>query len=92
MEDTKLCSKKGCEELRADPDSNNPWCKKHRAEYQRAYQSTKLEMESGKGFGKGVQAMRELLADQFAQQGSAGFSGYEISALIAQCPGPSAKD
>lgn len=84
------CTKDGCQDPRADqdPEATNRHCRKHRAEAQRAYQATKLEQQNGKGFGKGVQAMRELLAEQFGEQGSASFSGYEIAALIAQCPGP----
>jgi hypothetical protein len=89
-----VCTKDGCEEPRADqdPEATNRHCRKHRAEAQRAFQATKLEQQHGKGFGKGVQAMRDLLVEQFAEQGSAGFSGYEIAALIAQCAGPSPKD
>lgn len=93
--DLLKCTKEGCDETRADqdPEATNRHCRKHRAEAQRAYQATKLEQQNGKGFGKGVQAMRELLVDQFSEQGSGRYSGDEVALLIAQCPGPQpAKD
>lgn len=86
---TKLCTK--CDrEPRVDQSekATNRHCTKCRTEVARAYQSSKLEQENGKGFGRGVQAMRDLIAGEFYQQGSGMYSGYEIAALIRQAPGP----
>ena len=85
----KLCTK--CEkEPRADQSESatNRHCTTCRTEAARAYKAAQMEQANGKGFGKGVQAMRELMAEQFYQLGSGSLSGYEIADLIRHVPGP----
>lgn len=47
-----------------------------------------LEQQQGKGYGKGVAAMRELMADKFEDQGVGYFNGFEIAEMIRRDPGP----
>ena len=85
----KLCTK--CrKEPRADQqeDATNRHCKNCRTESARAYTMAKLEQTEGKGFGKGVQKMRELLAAEFEAQGPGHFSGIEIAQIIRGAAGP----
>lgn len=87
--EVKLCTK--CKQRpRADQseDATNRHCTSCRTEATRAYRAAQMEQENGKGFGKGVQAMRELLAGEFHNQASGMFSGYEIATLIRQAVGP----
>ena len=51
-----------------------------------------MDMSERKGFQKGIQAMRELLVQEFDKQASGSFEGYEIARLIAQCQGPKIDD
>ena len=49
----------------------------------------KNEQQKGKGYSEGIEAMRDLLADEFAAYGEGGnFSGAEAAKLIRQAPGP----
>lgn len=47
-----------------------------------------MEQQRGKGYSKGVEAMRVLLVREFAALGESSFTGKEIAALIKQAPGP----
>jgi len=87
MPETALCSKCG-ENPRADDDGTNPWCKPCRAKYQKEYQEGKLGRERSKGFAAGVEAMRNLLVDEFDKIGSGYFTGTETAVLIERAPGP----
>lgn len=88
--ETLRCTVKDCHHPRADqdPSATNRHCYEHRRESQRKYVEATMEKQEGKGFVKGVSSMRDVLADEFEMQGSAGFSGYEIAALIRRAPGP----
>ena len=88
--ETLCCTVKDCPHPRADqdPSATNRHCYEHRRESQRKYVESAMEKQEGKGFVKGVAAMRVILSDEFEMQGSAAFSGYEIAALIRRAPGP----
>ena len=64
------------------------WCKACRAKYQLEYEATRKEMSGTQQFAAGVSAMREYLARNFRQYGSAGFSGHEIAETIMKVKGP----
>ncbi len=48
-----------------------------------------IDQQRGKGYSKGVEAMRAVLVREFAALGDSSFTGTEIAALIKQAPGPS---
>lgn len=79
-----------CPHERADQSegATNRHCHAHRAEASRKYNASKLEQEHGKGFVKGVESMRDVLAAEFWKQGSGRFTGYECAELIRQAAGP----
>ena len=80
-----------CTNARADqaPDATNRHCQSCRTAAQRRYMADKNEQQKGKGFSEGIEAMRELLAREFAAFGEGGhFSGKEAARLIRQAPGP----
>ena len=82
----EICSR--CEGA-LDTKGSPKWCKSCRAGYRRGYEATRKEMSEGRGFCAGITAMRDYLAKQFSQYGTAGnFSGAEISQIIAGCKGP----
>ena len=73
-----------------DTTSYPLWCLKCRAAHRREYEATKKEMSESRGFAAGMNAMREYLARNFRQYGSAGsFTGYEIADTILRAKGPS---
>jgi len=86
-----LCSKCG-DNPRADGDSNNPWCKECRAEYQRNYERLRLLKQERHGYAQGISDMRELLAGEFDRLGFAEFSAIEVRDLIRNAPGPKLPD
>jgi len=87
-ETVALCSK--CQ-APLDREGSPNWCKACRAKYQREYEGTKKQMNESKGFANGVSAMREYLAQRFAEYGTSGsFTGAEIAATIRTCKGPAA--
>jgi hypothetical protein len=47
-----------------------------------------MDQQRGKGYTKGIEAMRTLLIREFTAQGQASFTGVEIAGLIKQAPGP----
>ncbi len=67
-----------------DTEGYPRWCKGCRAKYQKDWKQTREALT----FGDGIAAMRELLANEFQNQGGGSFSGYEIRDLIMQAPGP----
>ena len=75
-----------------DKDATNRHCSKCRTEAAANYRATVLEQENGKGFGKGVAAMREIVVNEFELQGGGMFSGWEIGVMVRQMPGPLPKD
>ena len=80
-DETKLCSK--CKKNQvAFPDSSNPWCAECRAEAQKKYLESKDGQTEGKGFARGVSAMRENLIGQFLRFPVGQFSGQDVARLI----------
>lgn len=65
-----------------------PYCKEHRASYQRDYVAQRLQMEANRGFAKGVESMRLMLAAEFGRLSKAVLSGKEIAFAITQAPAP----
>ncbi len=92
MESTPLlfCSADGCSEPRADqdPKATNRHCLAHRADAQRKYNGSRLEQQHGKGYVKGVEDMRDLLAGEFERLGAGEFNGVEAAWHIRQAIGP----
>lgn len=87
-QETALCSKDGCSNPRADADNNNPWCKEHRAEYQRDYQARQLARKERHGWALGVQAMRDCICEELNRLAFSSFEGREIRDIVRQMPGP----
>lgn len=82
----KQCSKlitpdQRCENA-LDTEGSPKWCKKCRATYRREYEALKDQMRESRGYGRGVTALRNYLAEEFEVHGSGSFSGYEIAHLI----------
>lgn len=46
------------------------------------------EQDRGKGFGRGVDRMREMLASEFEKYGDGEFTGREIANIIRTCASP----
>jgi hypothetical protein len=64
------------------------WCKACRANYRREYEDEKQERLGKKGYARGVEDLRDLLAGEFDRLGSGNFSGAECAYLIRQVPAP----
>ena len=62
------------------------WCKACRAQYKREHEGIRKEMTEGRGFALGVKAMREWLAQNFAEVYASGgnWNGYQIGKIIMQ--------
>lgn len=89
--DAPLCSK--CSgALDRDATQQPRWCKACRNAYQRDYRNTELQMAANRGFLKGVETMRLMLAAEFARLGKAAFSGREVAFAITNAPAPSWPD
>ena len=72
-----------------DPNASNRHCQPCKTTAERRRQMDKKEQENGKGYAAGIEAMRELLAREFAAFGDGGnFSGKDAALLIRQAPGP----
>jgi hypothetical protein len=65
-----------------------PYCKEHRASYQRDYVAQRMQMEANRGYAKGIEQMRLTLAAEFARLGNANLSGKEIAFAIMNAPSP----
>lgn len=85
--ETLLCSRCG-KNPRANPDSENPWCKECKSKYQKEYNETKAKQDAAHHFALGVNAMRERVAAIFERCGSAVFSANEVTAIIRKEPRP----
>ena len=91
METTEapLCSKCSSQ---LDTEGYPRWCKNCRATYKREYEALKADRASGKGFLRGIEALRETLAGEFERLGSGNFTAYEVAHLIRQTPAPKMRD
>ncbi len=69
-----------------------PYCKEHRASYQRDYMAQRMQMEANRGFAKGVEQMRLMLVAEFARLGKVHLSGKEVAFAIHNAPAPSWPD
>ena len=69
-------------------DATNRHCIDCRTAAAQQYRATRLEQEHGKGFVKGVDSFRRIIALEFSAQGGGMFSGYECAELIMRAPGP----
>lgn len=88
-----FCTVEGCKLPRADqyPKATNRHCSQHKTEANRRGNATRLEQQHGKGYVKGVEDMRELLAREFEALGAGEFNGVEAAFYIRQAPGPIAE-
>jgi hypothetical protein len=75
-------------EIRPSTPGRNRWCNECNAAYQREYQASREERMEGKGFAKGVDAMRREVSAHFEQFPFAKFAGHEIAKMIATIPAP----
>lgn len=87
----QLCPKCGVNP-RGEGSETNPWCKECRAAYQREYEQNRLARKESKGFALGVQAMRDLLCEEFHKLGFSRFEAFEIRDIIRNCAGPKLPD
>jgi hypothetical protein len=80
----KICSK--CKVFPAT--AKHPWCLECRAENQAANREAKDTLAHTKGYGEGVEAMRETLAVEFERLGTAVVTCLEVSKAIRVSPRP----
>ncbi len=85
-----FCTVDGCREPRTDqdPKASNRHCGFHKVEANRRSNATRLEQQHGKGYVKGVEDMRDLLAGEFERLGAGEFNGVEAAWHIRQAIGP----
>lgn len=81
------CTKCG-KNPRADADSNNPWCKDCRAEYQRDWDRGKKERERHRGYVEGAAAMREQIVLALARLGNAQINALDTARWVREQPTP----
>ena len=79
-----MCGK--CREVPAV--KGQAWCTRCSTAYQSARQSTVILQATAKGFGRGAEAMREALANEFARLGGAKVTCDEIGRAIRVSPLP----
>lgn len=83
----KLCTKCGQNPKAGDANDTNPWCRECRNEYQNKRYKTLEWRSERRGLIRGIQAMREYMAEYFKRSGRA-FMGPEAASLIETLPGP----
>lgn len=71
-----------------DPKATNRHCTSCRSAAVASNREVQLEREHGKGFVRGVQLTKEVLAGEFRKQGGGYFNGFEIEQLILGAAGP----
>lgn len=79
------CTRDGCTN---EKTSNKPWCLKCLAEYNRDYRGTVMDMAERRGFAKGRETMRSMLAAEFDRLARATFTGAEVAFAIRNAPAP----
>lgn len=85
----KLCSKCGVQPATLKHD----WCKACKAEYQREYTGTVVDVAERRGFQKGAEAMRQHLVAEFLKAPPTGLMrAGEIASFIAGTPPPQRAD
>ncbi len=52
----------------------------------------KLGRAASKGFVRGREAMRVMIAEEFDKLGSGRFTAYEVAELVGRMPGPTPED
>ena len=90
-----ICTVKDCKEERADqsPDATNRHCRTHRNEATKKYLMSKAEQEEAKAFHKGVEAMREHIANGFDRPGeSQKWTGGQIARIVRNVKPPALRD
>lgn len=85
MPDERICSK--CNLFPAT--RNHRWCLECKAENQASNRQAKDALARAKGYGEGVEAMRETLAAEFERLGGALVTCVEVSKVIRVSPRPS---
>lgn len=80
-----------CQNPRADqdPTATNRHCLEHRREQHRRHFLMTIDQQRGKGYTKGVEAMRRVLVREFRAFGDSSFPATEVVELILRAPGPS---
>ena len=79
-----------CSKCRLFPATNkHPWCLECKAENQAKNREAKDALARVKGYGEGVDAMRETLAAEFERLGTAVVTCLEVSKAIRVSPRPS---
>lgn len=80
----KTCSKCG----ESPAQKGDAWCKKCRNEYQRDYRESAEWRAERRGICRGIQAMREHVANHFRQWSGRPFMGAEVGSVVDSLPGP----
>jgi hypothetical protein len=80
----ELCSK--CQIY--PPSAGQRWCPKCMREYQAGLAETKLTQAEAAGFGRGIEAMREMLVLEFLRLGLVQVTCVEVASAIRQSPRP----
>ncbi len=79
------CSKCNAAPIAGDYDV---WCKECRNKYQREYYALNKWRAERSGIIRGIQAMREHIAQHFAQWNGRPFMGAEVVSVVGTLPGP----
>ena len=90
-----LCTVKDCAEPRADqsPNATNRHCRAHRNEAQKRYLMTKSEQDEAKAFHRGVEAMRDHVADGFDKYGpNQKWTGPQFAHIVRGIKAPQLRD
>ena len=86
----ELCTKCGVNP-RASLESNNPWCKECRAQYQKEWQAMMKERANGKGYAEGARAMRDHISGELSKLGGSMVMAYEVARFVRGMELPAAK-
>lgn len=78
--------------IRPSTPGRNRWCAECNNEYAREYYGTRVDRLEGKGFARGVDAMRQAAAEHFERFRYSHFSGYEVARMIGTIPAPRFQD
>ena len=85
---TKLCSKCKKNPKAGGPEDTNPWCQECRTRYQRERTESLEWRAERRGIIRGIQAMREHVANHFRQWSGRAFMGAEVGSVVDSLPGP----
>ncbi len=86
----KICSRVNAEGAPClnHATEKHPWCHACKARYQREYEAVRLAMAAEKGFRRGVEITRQMLAWEFARHGKRAFTGTEVASVVENAKRP----